>query len=85
MYIKYFKDLSFDIFRLRFFFIYSLVLVFLIQQFIFTGCLFFPSNFSCLNVSWFNDEYIDLSKQLELTNKGYFGLPKDYYTPEEYL
>ena len=85
LYVKYFKELIFDIFRLRFFFIYSLVLVFLIQQFIFTGCLFFPSNFSCLNVSWFNDEYIDLSKQLELTNKGYFGLPKDYYTPEEYL
>ena len=85
LYIKYFKKLIFDIFRLRFFFIYSLVLIFLIQQFIFTGCLFFPSNFSCLNVSWFNDEYIDLSKQLELINKGYFSLAKDYYTPEEYL
>ena len=70
---------------LGFFFIYSLVLIFLIQQFIFTGCLFFPSNFSCLNVSWLNDEYINLSKQLELINKGYFSLAKDYYTPEEYL
>ena len=85
LYVKYFKELIFDIFRLRFFFIYSLVLVFLIQQFIFTGCLFFPSNFSCLNVSWFSDEYINLSKQLELINKGYFSLAKDYYTPEEYL
>ena len=85
MYIKYFKELSFDIFRLRFFFIYSLIIIFLIQQFIYTGCLFFPSNFSCLNVSWFSDEYINLSKQLELINKGYFSLAKDYYTPEEYL
>ena len=85
LYIKYFKDLSFDIFRLRFFFIYSFLLVFLIQQFIYTGCLFFPSNFSCLNVSWFNEENINLSKQLELINKGYFSLTKDIYTPEEYL
>ena len=85
LYIKYFKELSFDIFRLRFVFIYSLILIFLIQQFIYTGCLFFPSNFSCLNVSWFNDEYIYLSKQLELINKGYFSLAKDYYTPEVYL
>ena len=85
LYIKYFKELSFDIFRLRFFFIYSLIIIFLIQQFIYTGCLFFPSNLSCLNVSWFNDEYINLSKQLELTNKGYFSLAKDFYTPEEYL
>ena len=85
LYIKYFKEFIFDIFKLRFVFIYSLILIFLIQQFIYTGCLFFPSNFSCLNVSWFNDEYINLSKQLELINKGYFSLAKDYYTPEEYL
>ena len=85
LYIKYFKEFIFDIFKLRFVFIYSLILIFLIQQFIYTGCLFFPSNFSCLNVSWFNDEYINLSKQLELINKGYFSLAKDYYTPGEYL
>ena len=85
LYIKYFKEFIFDIFKLRFVFIYSLILIFLIQQFIYTGCLFFPSNFSCLNVSWFNDDYINLSKQLELINKGYFSLAKDYYTPGEYL
>ena len=85
LYIKYFKEFSFDIFKLRFVFIYSLILIFLIQQFIYTGCLFFPSNFSCFNVSWFNDEYINLSKQLELINKGYFSLAKDYYTPDQYL
>ena len=85
LYIKYFKDLSFDILRLRFFFIYSFLLVFLIQQFIYSGCLFFPSNFSCLNVSWFNEENINLSRQLGLINKGYYSLAKDIYTPEEYL
>ena len=85
LYIKHFKELSFDIFKLKFVFVYSLILIFLIQQFIYTGCLFFPSNFSCLNVSWFNGEYINLSKQLELINKGYFSLAKDYYTPGEYL
>ena len=28
---------------------------------------------------------MNLSKQLELINKGYFSLAKDIYTPEEYL
>ena len=85
LYLKYFKDLSLEIFRARFLFIYILLIIFFIQQFIFTGCLLFPSNFSCLSVSWFNQDNINLTKQLELTNKGYFSLAKDIYTPEEYL
>ncbi len=85
LYLKYFKDLSLEIFRTRFLFIYILLIIFFIQQFIFTGCLLFPSNFSCLSVSWFNQDNINLTKQLELTNKGYFSLAKDIYTPEEYL
>ena len=85
LYIKYFKNLIFEIFRLKFIFIYCLLFLFFIQQFIYTGCLFFPSNFSCLNVSWFSEENINLSKQLELINKGYFILAKDIYSPDEYL
>ena len=85
LYVKYFKDLKFDIFKLNFFFIYILLITFFFQQFIYTGCLFFPSNLTCLEVSWFSEDNINLSKQLELINKGYFSLAKDIYTPEEYL
>ena len=85
LYLKYFKDLKFDIFKLNFFFIYILLITFFFQQFIYTGCLFFPSNLTCLEVSWFSEDNINLSKQLELINKGYFSLAKDIYTPEEYL
>ena len=62
-----------------------LLITFFIQQFIFTGCLFFPNNFTCLNVSWLNKENIDLPNELELVNKSYFSAAKDYFTPEEYL
>ena len=85
LYLKYFKNLKTDIFRLKFFFIYILSTIFFIQQFIYTGCLFFPSNLTCLNVSWFSESNIDLSNQLKLINKGYYVLAKDIFTPEEYL
>jgi len=85
LYIKYFKNLKTDIFRLKFFFIYILSTIFFIQQFIYTGCLFFPSNLTCLNVSWFSESNIDLSNKLKLINKGYYILAKDIFTPEEYL
>ena len=84
LYLKYFRDLKFYIFKLKFFFIYFLSITFFIQQFIYTGCILFPSDFTCLNVSWFNRDNIDLSRELELTNKSY-SIAKDYFTPEEYL
>ncbi len=85
LYLKYFKDLKTNIFSFKFLFIYILFTVFFIQQFIYTGCLFFPSNLTCLNVSWFSEENISLSNQLELINKSYFVLAKDILTPEEFL
>ena len=84
LYLKYFRDLKFCIFKLKFFFIYFLFITFFIQQFIYTGCILFPNDFTCLNVSWFNRDNIDLSRELELTNKSY-SIAKDYFTPEEYL
>ena len=84
IYLKYFRDLKFYIFKLKFFFIYFLSITFFIQQFIYTGCFLFPNDFTCLNVSWFNKDNIDLSRELELTNKSY-SIAKDYFTPEEYL
>ena len=85
LYLKYFQDLKLSVFKPKFFLIYMLLITFFIQQFIFTGCLFFPNNFTCLNVSWLNKENIDLPNELELVNKSYFSAAKDYFTPEEYL
>tara|TARA_B100000989_G_scaffold296095_1_gene278543 strand:+ start:300 stop:1961 length:1662 start_codon:yes stop_codon:yes gene_type:complete len=84
LYFTNFKNLKFYIFDIKFLLIYFVTCVFLIQQFIYTGCVFFPTNFTCLNTSWFNPDYLNLSKNLELTNKSY-SLAKDKYTPEEYL
>ncbi len=84
LYFSNFKKLKFCIFNLKFLCIYFLGLVFLIQQFFYTGCLFFPTNLTCLSVSWFNPENLKLSKELELTNKSY-STAREIYSPEEYL
>ena len=84
LYLKYFKYLNFDILRLRFLFVYILFFTFFVQQFIYTGCLFFPSNFTCLNVSWFSEDNINLARHIKLINKGYFSIAKNI-SPEEYL
>ena len=41
LYFKYFKDLKDTIFKLNYLLIYFLLIIFLIQQFIYTGCIFF--------------------------------------------
>ena len=84
MYFFNFKNLKFIIFKIKFLVIYILIFVFFTQQFIYTGCFLFPTNYSCLNVSWFNIDQLSLSKQLELTNKSY-SVDRDIYSPEEYL
>ena len=84
LYFKNFRDFKFYIFSYKFLIIYSLLLGFFIQQFIYTGCLFFPTNVSCFNVSWFNENYINLSKKIELINKSYSAV-KEIYSPAEYL
>ena len=84
LYLKYFKYLNFDILRIRFLFVYILFFTFFVQQFIYTGCLFFPSDFTCLNVSWFSEDNINLARHIKLINKGYFSIAKNI-SPEEYL
>ena len=84
LYLKNFKDLKFYIFNYKFLIIYLLFIVFFVQQFIYTGCFFFPTSITCLDVSWFNQDHINLSKKIELTNKSY-SMARDIYTPEEYL
>ena len=84
LYIKNFKKLKLFIFDYNFYFIYLLCILFLIQQFIYTGCFFFPSEYTCLDVSWFSPEFLDIKKSLELTNKSY-SEAKNIYSAEEYL
>jgi len=84
LYLSNFRNFKFYIFNYKFLIVYFLCLVFFIQQFIYTGCFLFPTNFTCLNVSWFNIDHLNLSKQLELTNKSY-SVARDIYSPEEYL
>ena len=85
IYLKDFKKLKFFIIDFKFLFIFLLFSSFLIQQFIYSGCFFFPTNLTCLNVNWFNNEFLDLSKELELVNKSYFIEAKNIYLPEQYL
>jgi len=84
LYFSNFINLKFYILNLRFLCVYFLGLVFFIQQFIYTGCLFFPTNLTCFSVSWFNPEHLKLSKELELINKSY-SIAREIYSPEEYL
>jgi hypothetical protein len=85
LFFKEFKYLKNSLVSLRYLFIFLLFLFFSIQQFIYSGCFIFPNNFTCFNVNWFNSDYLDLSKQLELTNKSYYQGANKFYLPDEYL
>tara|TARA_B100000989_G_scaffold203219_1_gene153811 strand:+ start:7247 stop:8869 length:1623 start_codon:yes stop_codon:yes gene_type:complete len=84
-YLKNFKQLKLSFIDFKFFFIFILLSSFLIQQFVYSGCFFFPTNLTCFNVSWYNTEFLDLSKELELVNKSYSIEAKEIYSPEQYL
>jgi len=85
LYFKNFKKLKYFIFNFKFFFISLIFLSFLIQQFIYTGCLFFPNKLTCFDLRWFNSEYLNLSKNLELINKSYYQGANNIFSPEQYL
>ncbi len=85
IFFKNFNVLKFSIFNLRYFFVILLFFTFLIQQFVYSGCFLFPTSKTCFDVIWFNPEYLNLSKELELVNKSYFHEAKNTYSPEQYL
>ena len=85
IFYKNFNDLKFSIINFRYIFVIFLFFTFLIQQFIYSGCLFFPTNLTCIDVAWFNPEYLKLSKKLELVNKSYFQEAKNSFSPDQYL
>ena len=82
--LKNFRILFKQVLRIEFIIVYLLIFTFFIQQFFYTGCIIFPSKFSCLNVSWFNDEILFLRKSLELTNKSYYNFSY-IFSKDEYL
>ena len=84
LYLKHFKELKISLLDSKFLFILILSTIFFTQQFVYTGCFIFPSNYTCLDVSWYNPDYLNLSKNLELVNKSY-SLARDIYLPEDYL
>ena len=84
LYIKNYKFLLREVFKFNYFLIYLLILSFFIQQFIYSGCFIFPSNYTCIDVSWFNNDFVLLKDKLELNNKSFY-VDNNLYSKEEYL
>ena len=84
LFFKNYKFLINDIFKIDYIFVYSLCLIFFIQQFIYTGCFIFPSKLTCMDVSWFDKNYLNAGRRLSLINKSYASA-RGILTPEEFL
>ena len=85
LFIVNYKIIIKDIFKLHYIFIYLISSFFFLQQFIYTGCFIFPSSISCLDVSWFDENFLKDKYRLELINKSYFATAKGILSEEEYL
>jgi hypothetical protein len=80
-----FKYLNFKKIFLPFSFIFFFGLLWLIQQFIYSGCLLFPLNFTCIDTIWSSKENIkNILLSLEITNKS-FGVYKGTLSETEYI
>ena len=84
IFFRDYKILRKEIFKYNYFLIYFLIILFFFQQFIYTGCFVFPSKITCLDVSWFNIEFLNLRSKLELVNKSY-SVAKASISSDEYL
>ena len=84
VFFRDFKIIGKEIFKYNYFIIYFLVIIFFSQQFIYTGCFVFPSKITCMNVSWFNNEFLNLGSKLELVNKSY-SVARAFISSDEYL
>ena len=84
LFITNFKKLRKEIIKYNYIFIFILCFIFFLQQFVYTGCLLFPSKLTCLNVSWSNDDFFDLRKNIELINKSY-SVTGGLISKKEYL
>ena len=84
IFFKDFKILKKEIFKFRYNFIYFLTFLFFLQQFIFSGCFLFPSEYTCLKMSWFDKEFLDLRSNIELINKS-FSFANNEISQDDYL
>ena len=84
IFFRDFKIISKEIFKYNYLIIYFLVIIFFSQQFIYTGCFVFPSKITCMNVSWFNNDFLNLRTNLELVNKSY-STARDFISSDDYL
>ena len=84
IFLRDFKIINKEIFRYNYLIIYLLVILFFIQQFIYSGCFIFPSKITCLDVSWFNEKFLVLKNDMELINKSYSEAQTEV-TKQEYL
>ena len=71
LYLKNFKIFKKEYFQVKYMLIFFVTLAYYIQQFIYTGCFFFPTNLSCLDVDWFNQDFLEIKGILEYINKSY--------------
>jgi len=84
IFLRDFKIINKEILRYNYLILYLLVILFLIQQFIYTGCFIFPSKITCLNVSWFSEKFLSLRNDIELINKSY-SEANSLFSKKEYL
>lgn len=80
-----FKFLNFKNILFSIIFLLTFLLLWIVQQFIFSGCFFFPFNFTCFDTIWSSKKNIqDIVSLLEVTNKS-FGLYKGQLVASEYI
>ncbi len=84
LFFKNYRFLCSEILKLNYFLIYFLSLTFFFQQFIYSGCFIFPSDLTCIEVSWFDSEFVKLKDKIELTNKSFY-VENHNYSKEDYL
>ena len=65
LFFKNYKFLIKEVFHFNYIIIYILCIMFFAQQFIYTGCFIFPSNLSCFDVSWFDQNFLNSKHKLE--------------------
>ena len=71
LFLKNYRNLSPEILKIRYIFIYILGITFFLQQFVYTSCFIYPSTLTCINTSWFDPTILNSIDRLELINKSY--------------
>ena len=84
LYLKNIKIFKKEYFQIKYILIFFVAITYYIQQFIFTGCFFFPTNLTCLDVNWFSQDFLEIKGILEIINKSY-AEAKDAMTSVNYL